>query len=573
LAVTGLADAAGIAIENSRSFQQERRRERWLEMGADVTRLLLDPASRDEALPSVVRRIREVSGALTGVIALLERRASVEHVVFEAVDGIDTTHDDLSSIELTRPSFLASVIDSGKPILTTDLLGDPRDNPSPTWAALSEDVGLAMFMPLTAEGETLGVLALTWRRGSPDEAVAMQDADLVQSFANQAALALHQQRLQNDRERRGLWLEAGLGMTRLLLNDVDRDEAWALVIRRFRAVSNADYAGLVMVDPADPNNTVLAVIEGLGLDATRGTRIGRRGLTARVIATGQRVVSDDLTQEPEYDPPREWADDLSVIGLGMLQPLIVSGEVFGVLYAGWCRGSPQERVARREVDLVEAFVGQAALALQHVQSQEDRARMRVLEERDRIASDLHDVVIQRLFAVEMRLHSAAGLSTDPQVQQRVDAAIDDLDDMTREVRSAIFSLHHEEADEASIRSQLLYEIDSARAVLGFTPRLVVRGPVDHGVPPRLRGELVPAVRNALANAASHQSPTEVEVTVRVTGDELVLTVADDGADVGGAPPEAHVAELHTRAVHLGGSFDVQSGERGNLVKWHVPLAS
>ncbi|MEQ4204536.1 GAF domain-containing protein [Actinopolymorpha sp. B9G3] len=572
-AVTALADAAGMTIENSRLFQQERRRERWIEMGAEVTRLLLNPASRDEALPLVLRRIREVSRAFTGVIALVERTASEERIVFEAMDGIETDHDETVSIQLRRPSFLASVIDTGAPILTTDLQDDPQYNPTPIWAALSEDVGLAMFMPLTAEGETMGVLALTWRRGSPDEAVAIEDAELMQSFADQAALALHQQRLQYDRERRGRWLEAGFGLTRLLLNDVDRDEALTMVIRRFRAVSAADYAGLITVDPADADTAVLAVVEGLDLESTAGTRIGRRGLTARVIETRQRVVSDDLTHEPEYDPPPEWAEAMSVIGLGMLIPLVVSGDVFGILYAGWRRGSPQERVGRREIDMVEAFAGQAALALQHVQSQEARARMRVLEDRDRIASDLHDVVIQRLFAVEMRLHSAAGLSTDPQVRQRIDAAIDDLDDMTREVRSTIFSLHHEEGDEASIRSQLLYEIDSARAVLGFTPRLVVRGPVDRGVSPRLRSELVPAVRDALANAAAHLSPTEVEVTVRVTGDELVLTVTDDGTDIGGSPPEARVAELKTRALHLGGSFDVRSGERGNLLEWHVPLAS
>jgi signal transduction histidine kinase len=572
-AVAALADTASVAIENSRTFERGRRRERWLEMGAEVTRLLLHPASRDEALRLVVRRIREVSGAVAGVIGMLESTASSERLVYEAYDGIQTDQEEPVSLPLHRPSLIASVIDTGKPILTTDLRNDPRYHSTNAWSGLPEDVGLAMFMPLTAGGERLGVLALSWRRGSPDERAAIEDTALVESFADQAALALHQQRLQSDRERRGQWLEAGLGMTRVLLNDVDRDEALPLVIQRFRAVSKADYAGLITVDPADPDTALLAATEGLGLEASAGTRIGRRGLVARVIETRQRVVTDDLTHEPGYDPPPEWVETLSVIGLGMLIPLVVSGEVFAVLYAGWRRGTRQERVARREVDMVEAFAGQTALALQHVQSQEDRARMRVLEDRDRIASDLHDVVIQRLFAVEMRLHSAAGLSSDAQVRQRIDAAIDDLDDMTREVRSTIFSLHHEEGDEASIRSQLLYEIDSARAVLGFTPRLVVRGPVDRGVPPRLRSELVPAVRDALAHAASHLSPTEVEVTVRVTGDELVLTVADDGADIGGAPPGARVADLQTRARHLGGSFDVQSGEGGNLLKWHVPLAS
>ena len=574
--VLAFGRAAGLATENSRLAHLQARRGRWLEAGAEVTRLLLGDVQRTEALELVVRRLREISGADASLIGLLDQSLSGEILVLEAVDGIEIDPATMKRLTLDRSvpkDFLSSVIDSRQPIMTTDLVSDSRYHPLPEWTELSSHFGLAMFVPLVAAGQVLGVLSVGWHRGSEHEQIASSEFRLVQAFADQAALALQQVQATEERARRERWLEATAEMNRLLVGDVNPDEATHLVTRRLREISGADYVGITLVDPVDSDDSAVLSIEGVDVASSTGTRLGPNSLSAQVIRTGQRIVSDDLTHEEGYDPPEPWREQLSVVGLGMLIPLIAAGDVIGVLYVTWRRGSPHSRLARREVDLVEAFASQTALALQRVQSQEDRSRLRVLEDRDRIASDLHDVVIQRLFAVEMRLHSATGLSTEPEVQRRVDRAIDDLDQMTRDVRSTIFQLHHDESDETSIRSQLLYEIDSARAALGFTPRLVIRGPVDRGVPPRVQGELVPAVRDALATAATHASPTSVEVVVRVTGDQLVLTVHDDGANLGEAVPETQVADLATRAEHLGGSCDIRSCKQGTIVEWHVPLAS
>lgn len=570
-AVVAFARAAGIAIENSRLLAEQVRRERWLEAGAEVSRLLLSDVDRDEALHLVIRRLREVSGADSGVIALIDPSGS-ERFVFRVVDGIDV-EEGPDQVKVSRPSFFASVLDSGKPIVTNDLLHDGRFNPIPAVAKASAGFGLAMFMPLVASGRVLGVLTLAWRQGSPSEQVAAREVSMIEAFADQAALTLRQLQAQEEGERRARWLEAGARMTRMLLHDVDRDEAMRLVTQTMRAVSGADYAGVLLCDVEHPGNTVLAVIEGLGLDHTAGTLIGRRGLIDWVLETGRPFVSDDLTHEEGYDPPDEWREPLSVVGLGILMPLVVGSDVLGVLYTAWRRDSPHTPAARREVGRVEAFANQAALALQRVQSQEDQARLRVLEDRDRIAQDLHDVVLQRLFAVEMRLQSATGLSKEPEVKQRVDKAIDELDDITREVRTSIFHLHQDDSGVESMRHQLLDEIDTARARLGFTPRLVIRGPVENRVPAAVQGELVPAVRDALASAAAHASATSVEVSVRVTGDQLVLTVHDDGADLGGSAMAEAVADLESRAQNLGGSCDITSGAKGTVIEWHVPLAS
>jgi signal transduction histidine kinase len=568
--VSTVAELVELGIENFQNSLTIKTRESWVGMCAETTRRLLDTVDRGAALHSLVHRIREVTNADTAVLARVDRRERPDGLLPEAVAGVGQPP---ASIEVVRPSLVAHVIDAKAPVLTTDSRSDPRFNPAAGWSRHGTEVGPTMYLPLVAHAETLGVLMLSWPRASDEPTNLMSDPTLHQALSDQAALVLHQLGLHEERERRERWLEASLWMTRLLLEDVDRDEALTLVVRELRKVSGADSVTLLVLDPQNPDDSVTLAVEGLDLERTQGMRVSRRGLMKKVIETGKPVVSDNLPGEPNFDPVPEWKDALSTVGFGMLVPLLASGEVEGVLCLGWVRGTPQERQARDEQAMVKSFASQAALALQHLQSQEARARMRVLEDRDRIASDLHDVVIQRLFAVEMGLHTAAGLSTAPQVKSRIDRAIDELDDLIREVRSTIFQLHHEEREEGSIRTQLLYEIDSARAILGFTPRLVVRGPVDRGVPPELRGELIPAVRDALNHVATHASPTSVEVTVRLTEDELALAVSDDGTKRQTSEAVSCLADLRTRAEHLGGTLEVSEESGGNQMTWRVPLTA
>jgi signal transduction histidine kinase len=153
----------------------------------------------------------------------------------------------------------------------------------------------------------------------------------------------------------------------------------------------------------------------------------------------------------------------------MYIPLVASGKVLGVVVAGWRRGSPYAAEAANEVNLLEMFAAHAALALQQV-----GMRQMIIRDRDRIADALRDAVIDRLFTIGMHLHGVAGLVREEEVQRRLSVAIDELDETTREIRSAIFALHHEAGDtEQSVSEQVLDEIDSARVMLGFTPRLVV----------------------------------------------------------------------------------------------------
>ncbi|MGW5361720.1 GAF domain-containing sensor histidine kinase [Actinopolymorpha pittospori] len=362
-----------------------------------------------------------------------------------------------------------------------------------------------------------------------------------------------------------------MDISRLLLSETQRSDALRMVAKRLVDVSGADYVAIGLSNPAYPEGTGFfeAVAGTLGVDHVSGRLSPKQGLTAKVVATGVPVVSRNITEEEGYNPPPEVAEAMSVLGLGMYLPLRAAGRVFGILVAGWRRGSPHEDVAANEVPMMEMFAGQAALTIQQVQ-----ARLMVVEDRDRIAKELSTTVIDRLFAIGTHLHGIAGLVQPHEAQHLMGHAIDGLDDATQQIRSAIFALHPDTSgQQQSASDKVLDEVDVAAATFGFTPRFVVEGPVDRSLGPLPQQELVRAVREALSHAASHRNVTKAEVIVRVTDDRIALTVRDDGEVDERQPIEGALAQLRSRARRLGGECSVRSGgSSGTVTFWELPLS-
>lgn len=422
-------------------------------------------------------------------------------------------------------------------------------------------------VPVPVDDQIFGQLYLGNKKGGA--AFSAADEEAAVALAASAGAAMENAHLFVQERRRHRWLESALETTRLLLGQVDRDTALQMVAERLREVSRADGTAIILLSPESPDGVVIfAAADGYGGEQLLNTPVPLQGLTARVIGTGQRIVSEDVTGEEGYDPPPEVMDAQADLGPGMYIPLTVAGKVLGVLVVGWRRGAPGDHIAAQEIELVEMFAGQAALALQQAQ-----ARQLVLEDRDRIANDLRDVAVDRLFAIGSRLHGTTGLVARTEVERRMNDAIDELDETSQQIRSAIFALRHDNSSEQrTASSQVLDEIDASKATLGFTPRLVVHGSVDRYLPPHIQRELVRAVRETLTNAASHTGPTRVEVEVRVGADQLGLTVSDDGSLSERDPFHGALTQLRARARRLGGGCDVRAGEpRGTVVEWHLPL--
>ncbi|HEY4460091.1 MAG TPA: histidine kinase, partial [Pseudonocardiaceae bacterium] len=255
-------------------------------------------------------------------------------------------------------------------------------------------------------------------------------------------------------------------------------------------------------------------------------------------------------------------------------PLIAGDETLGVLVVAKFRD--RAPFTDTEVQLAKSFAAHAALAVQFARAEQDRRRLAVFEDRDRIARDLHDLVIQRLFATGLGLEGLSRLITVPKIAERLTSFANDLDRTIRDVRNSIFSLQEPVEARGDLRSELLRIAHDSVGVLGFEPRIGFDGPLDSAVPAAVRKDLIATLREALSNAARHAqaSTVSVDVTVDRSGRTVSLTVVDDGIGLPDEPGRrSGLANLAERAARWGGTFSARrADERGSELIWTVPLA-
>jgi signal transduction histidine kinase len=226
--------------------------------------------------------------------------------------------------------------------------------------------------------------------------------------------------------------------------------------------------------------------------------------------------------------------------------------------------------------MAQAFADQAALALTLAEAQREHERLAILEDRDRIGRDLHDLVIQRLFATGMMLEGARRLVDQPNVAGRLDRAVSELDATILEVRSTIFALHESGAEEPTgLRGRLLREVGAAAHTLGFEPTCRFDGLVDSVVPESTGEQVIAALREALSNVSRHAKASWARVSVSVDDRDVVLIVTDDGVGLANASQRrSGLANLERRAEDLGGSFRLEpvgDDGTGTRLVWRVPV--
>jgi signal transduction histidine kinase len=255
-------------------------------------------------------------------------------------------------------------------------------------------------------------------------------------------------------------------------------------------------------------------------------------------------------------------------GPALAAPLAGADSLDGVLIV---TQPPGQVPSDEDAVLLSAFAGQAALALQRARAQEERELLVVLEDRERIARDLHDVVIQRLFATGMQLQGAVPHAARGEAVKRINAAVDDLDATIRDIRRSIFELRTPVGP--SLRSELHATVEAAATTLGFRPVLDTAGPVDSAIPDDIVPELMAVLGEALANVARHARATRVRVSVQATGPEVVLRVEDDGIGADPAGARGGIVNMSERANDLGGAFEIGPGPGGSgtVATWRAPI--
>jgi signal transduction histidine kinase len=240
----------------------------------------------------------------------------------------------------------------------------------------------------------------------------------------------------------------------------------------------------------------------------------------------------------------------------------------GALAAVYEPAQRPQQVEERE--LLASFADQAALALDRAQALSERAAMAVVSDRERIARDLHDVVIQRLFATGLHLQGLRAGVASPDVASRVDQAVDELDLTIRDIRGTIFELRSRPSD--SLRAEVRDLVAEYAPALGFSPVVRTRGPIDTTVPDELRDHLLAVLREAVSNVARHAHARNAEVEVTLDGDRLRLTVLDDGQGPPASATESGLRNVRRRARELGGTCELAAREPGGTsFVWTVPF--
>ncbi len=458
--------------------------------------------------------------------------------------------------------LLGVLITDPKPLRLADLGAHPRSSGFP-----SGHPPMTSFLgaPIRIREEVYGNLYLTEKRGGSE--FDEEDEAVLVALAAAAGVAIENARLYDEARRQQRWLSASAEVTRSLLSGANVSDALELITTRALEMSGADLVALALPN-ADRSQLRYEHAAGTGAAQSLGVTVPTRGsASGDVLRTGELLQVDNFSDD---DRVADVARTKMNLGPALLVPLGATGNVRGVLTAGRRPGAMP--LAPAAADMLVTFASQAGIALELAEHRRQAERVAVFEDRDRIARDLHDLVIQRLYATGMSLQGTVGLIGAPEAARRVSVAVDALDETIREIRSSIFALQGRHQERPGLRSRILEIADEMAGPLGFAPALELDGRLDN-VPDPLGDQLLSALREALSNAARHAGASKVEVQVRA-GDELALTVRDNGSGIKAGGRRSGLSNLEERAVKIGGTFRVASAaDGGTEVEWRVPLAA
>ncbi|MFH8475939.1 GAF domain-containing sensor histidine kinase [Streptomyces sp. NPDC018000] len=422
-------------------------------------------------------------------------------------------------------------------------------------------------VPIRVRDEVFGNLYLTEKRGG--RAFDAEDETVLSALAVAAGAAIENARVYAQTRDRQRWQEANSEIVATLLSGADEAHVLQMIVDHSARILGADLGVLAL--PAGGESLRVAVASGVDAEVHHGLVLPREGSFAgAALNAGEPITSVDVVHDPRITegPPR-WAG----LGPAVAVPMVTGKRTRGVLLLA----RVQERPAFTDSDTAPllAFAGQAALAMELTERRESAEQIALLEERDRIARDLHDLAIQRLFATGMTLQSVVRLVEQPQASERLLRAVDDLDETIKIIRSTIFGLRARESGRAGqgLRSRTVTTVEQAVRTLGFQPSLRMGGLIDTDVPAEIAEQMIAVLGEALSNVARHARATAVDISLVVAEGALNLVVSDNGVGMpehGGS--RSGLDNLARRAEKLGGDMSVgASAQGGTRLSWRVPL--
>jgi two-component system, NarL family, sensor histidine kinase DevS len=558
-------------------------------MGVSLAGLRLDEllAELQDRLTEIGKtrdRLQSLLDAVVAVGAGLELAGTLQRIVETAVELVDARygalgvlgdHDGLSEFvyvgvdETTRAGMghlpegkglLGHLIEHPVPLRLPDLTEHPSSvGFPPNHPPMRSFLGA----PVRVRDEVFGNLYLTEKK---DE-VEFNDDDVVvlEALAAAAGVAIENARLFEQARRRERWQHASGEVNSLLLGGASREEAFDLIARRTCELSGSDTALILLADEMGDTLRVEAAAGPRGVEM-----IGRHlpadiPVIAAVITDREPAVYRDFAQALGPD-----AKLFSEFGPADVVPFGSTTGATGLLLA--LRNKDGRRFTGEQLPMLASFATQAALALELADKQRQQRLLDVLADRDRIAGDLHDHVIQRLFASGMSLQAIVGRIGDTEARNRVNSVVGQLDETMREIRTSIFDLHTSgEENPTSLRRRMLDLVAEASANTEMSPAVRISGAVDTLVPPAVAEHALAVLHEGVSNAIRHAHATDIVVTVEA-GADLVIDVTDNGIGIPESVGRSGLLNLERRAGDCDGAITVAPNAGGGTrLVWRVPL--
>ncbi len=508
-------------------------------------------------LPTVLRSIVEAAvdlvGAEYGALGVLSPSGGLEQFIHVGVTP--ELVEKIGHLPEGR-GLLGAVIDDPTPIRLERIAHDPRSVGFP-----AEHPAMDSFLgvPIRVRDVVYGNLYLTNHAGG---AFTADDEQLVGALAATAGFAIDNARLFAETEARRAWSAAGSEISSSLLSGEADDALQELVAW----VARLSRASLVCVLTKDDhtNAVIVRAAYGEGADDLSGTirELSGEILIGAFESEGPRL-AESLDGETLARRGANW-------GPVLIAPFSVDPDSESLLVV--LRRSGESAFAPFDLERVTDLAGLASIAMELAAARADRQRMLLLEDRTRIARDLHDHVIQQLFATGLELQSIETLTASDAVAERLDRSVNSIDAAIAQIRSIIFALSRQSRGGAGARNRILDVADELASALTRPATIEFAGPVDLVVVDDLADDVSAVVREGLTNAARHAHAQHVSVSLAVVGSAVTLTVADDGVGLSTNARRSGLKNGLERATNRGGTMTVESANPGTRLVWSVPIA-
>ncbi|MDJ0335985.1 GAF domain-containing protein [Salinibacterium sp. G-O1] len=502
-------------------------------------------------LESIIEAAVELVGAQYGALGVVSPDGGLEQFI-----NVGMTPEQVRQIGHLPEGhgLLGALIDDPHPIRVPRLSDHPR---SVGFPAHHPPMMSFLGVPIRVRDEVYGNLYLSNQASGE---FSEDDEQLVVALAATAGIAIENARLFAETVRRQAWAAASTEITAALLSTEHGDNLNVLTARVL-TLADADVVW-VLQPTSEPGRMTIATARGIDEERIEGMTVDSAGsIIGSVIEAGQpRQVDDAAGLQP-------LSSDGPPLGPVMAVPLAAPGS--GVLLVARLAG--RARFARGDLEMAANFAGQASVAMEIAAARASRQKVALLEDRGRIARDLHDHVIQQLFATGLELQSIAG-QTHGAVAERISASVTDLDGSISQIRTVIFALSGSAGEGTSaVRHAVIDLANEVSPNLTRTPTVSFSGPVDLMITGQLADDVLAVTREGLANVVKHAAAEHTSIDLSVHDGWASLAISDDGRGMNGSSRRSGVKNLEHRAADRGGTFALDSDDRGTRLLWRVPI--